>query len=329
MSLRPARPCPGPAGAAACDDSVVNAIVDAVLRQAPASGSGGVEALTPARITQAVRSLVGGGSQAHAAGGSAAGEACTLPPRPIHAVADPVDDAGLARLVALTPSRIAMGRAGNRLRTDDALRTREGHADARDAVHSEVPADFAKRLGLLSLRSQCRDRNEYLLYPNQGRRLDDASKAALAPHIAQNAQPDVQLIVGDGLSPNAIVQNGEATLLAMQRAIAAMGWRMGPPCFVQFARIAVADEIGVLAGAGSSVILVGERPGLGTGDSLSVYIAIKPKLGQDNAEKNCISNVRPIGIRPEEAAAQTVTILQRGFEVGVGGVALGLGWGRQ
>ena len=77
------------------------------------------------------------------------------------------------------------------------------------------------------------------------------------------------------------------------------------------------------------MLLVGERPGLGTGDSLSVYIAVNPKLGQDNAEKNCISNVRPIGIAPEEAAAQTVAILKRGFELGMGGVALGLGWGRK
>ena len=77
------------------------------------------------------------------------------------------------------------------------------------------------------------------------------------------------------------------------------------------------------------MILVGERPGLGTGDSLSVYIGVSPKIGQDNAEKNCISNVRPIGIAPEEAAAQTVGIVRRGLELGVGAVALGLGWGRR
>ena len=321
MSQRSARPCA--ASPAGCDDAVVDAIVEAVLKNV---GSGA--ALTPDRITTAVRSLVGAGQAGSAAVG-AAGESCTPPPRPLHAVHDAIDEAALARLVALTPSRIAMGRAGNRLRTDDYLRTREGHADARDAVHSEVPAEWAGRLGLLSLQSQCRERSEYLLYPNHGRRLDAASKSTLERALAGAPAPDVQLIVGDGLSPNAIVQNGEATLAAMQRALSGMGWKLGPLCFVKFARIAVADEIGVLAKARASVILVGERPGLGTGDSLSVYIAIKPKLGQDNAEKNCISNVRPIGIRPDEAAAQTATILARGFERGVGGVALGLGWGRR
>lgn len=307
-------------------DAVVESIVEAVLRRLGTPGSGGH---SPSELNAALRTLVG------APGATSSGqpepiERCTPEPRPPHAVEAAVDGSQLAALVAQTPSRIAMGRAGCRLRTDDYLRTREGHADARDAVHSEVPEDWAARLRLLSLRTQCRDRNHYLLYPNAGRRLSEESKAALAPHISQapGPVPDVQLIVGDGLSPNAIVQNGEATLLAMQRALAGAGWRLGVSCFVRFARIGVADEIGVLCRARATVILVGERPGLGTGDSLSVYIAIGPKLGQDNAEKNCISNVRPIGIRPEEAAAQTVQILQRGFERGVGGVALGLGWGR-
>lgn len=323
MTLRSHRACA--ATGAGCDDSIVDAIVDSVLKNAQAVGGA---ALTAEHIAAAVRTMASSQGLAESARVGAAGDACTPPARPIHAVHDAVDDAALQRLVALTPSRIAMGRAGHRLRTDDYLRTREGHADARDAVHSEVPTDWAQRLGLLFLQTQCRDRNEYLLYPNHGRRLDAASKASLAPQLAASAAPDVQLIVGDGLSPNAIVQNGEATLLAMQRALQAMGFKLGPLCFVKFARIAVADEVGVLAQARASVILVGERPGLGTGDSLSIYIAIKPKLGQDNAEKNCISNVRPIGIRPDEAAAQTATILQRGFERGVGGVALGLGWGR-
>lgn len=260
-----------------------------------------------------------------------AGLACTPEPRPVHAVAQPASAAMLARLVALTPSQIAMGRAGNRFRTEDYLRAREGQADARDAVHSEVPEEWAARHKLLALRTQCADRQEYLLFPNKGRRLDPGSVAALSAHApsAAGVQPDVQLIVGDGLSPNAIVQNGEATLLSMQRAVQSAGFTLGVGCYVKFARIAVADEIGVLTRARATVILVGERPGLGTGDSLSVYIAINPKLGQDNAEKNCISNVRPIGIAPEEAAALTISILKRGFDLGVGGVAVGLGWGRQ
>ncbi len=292
------------------DDATLQSIVEAVVRQLAEE----------AQLAQPV-------TLPKAGCGGAEGHACTADPRPVHVIERPVYEAVLPRLVATTPSLIAVGRAGNRFRTDLYLRTREGQADARDAVHSEVPADWPARHGLVSLQTRCRDRHEYLLFPNHGRRLDETSRAAVEAHAS--TRPDVQVIVGDGLSPNAIVQNGAATLAALNRALAAAGLRAGVGFYVKFARIGVADEIGVLTGARASVILVGERPGLGTGDSLSLYLAVAPRLDQENAEKNCISNVRPIGIKPDEAAAEAVTILKRGFERGVGGVALGLGWGRQ
>jgi ethanolamine ammonia-lyase small subunit len=290
------------------DDGMFQSIVDAVARQLA----------NELRDQMPVTSNHCGGD---------AGHACTADPRPVHSVDAPIIETMLPKLVALTSSQMAVGRAGNRFRTDLYLRTREGHADARDAVHSDVPEGWAEKNGLVSLRTRCRDRHEYLLFPNQGRRLDDASVHEVLSR--KSAPPDVQMIVGDGLSPNAITQNAAATLTALQRSIGAAGWRMATTYYVQHARIGVADEIGVLTGARSTVMLVGERPGLGTGDSLSLYLAVNPRLDQDNSEKNCISNVRPIGIKPDEAAALTVKILQRSFENGVGGVRLGMGWGRQ
>ncbi|MEO6951649.1 MAG: ethanolamine ammonia-lyase light chain EutC [Polyangia bacterium] len=254
-------------------------------------------------------------------------EACVADPRPAHEVSDPVDAALLERLAALTTSSIATGHAGNRFLTDLYLRTREGQADARDAVHSVVPDGWAKAHGLLPLRTRCKDRHEYLLHPNLGRRLDDASRT-LVEQQPRVAKLDVQLVVGDGLSPSAIVQNGTETLAALRLALSAAGLTTGLDSYVELARIGVADELGVLSSARATVMMVGERPGLGTGDSLSIYIAVSPRLDQANAEKNCISNVRPIGITADEAAAQTVQILKRGLERGIGGVALGLGWGR-
>lgn len=291
------------------DDATLQSIVDAVVR----------------RLAEEAAPEPRGAASAPCGGED--GHACTADPRPAHAVDRPIFEAMLPRLVGLTPSQIAVGRAGNRFRTDLYLRVREGQADARDAVHSDVPADWPARHGLLALSSRCRDRHEHLLFPNHGRRLDDTSRAIVEAHAG--TRPDVQVIVGDGLSSNAVVQNGPEALAALQRALAAAGWRTGVGFYVNFARIGVADEIGVLTGARATVILVGERPGLGAGDSLSLYLAVNPKLDQDNAEKNCISNVRPIGIKPHEAASQAVTILKRSFERGVGGVALGVGWGRQ
>ena len=289
------------------DDATLQSIVDAVVRRLAEDASMPVSRAAPC--------------------GAGDGHQCSTSTRPVHAVERPVYEAMLPRLVALTSSQIAMGRAGNRLRTDDYLRAREGQADARDAVHSEVADDWAAQNDLLSLRTRCDDRHEYLLFPNRGRRLDDVSRAAVEAYA--NTAPDVQIIVGDGLSPSAITQNGAATLSALRAAVGAAGWRMGVGFFVKFARIAVADEIGVLTRARATVILVGERPGLGTGDSLSVYLAVNPRLAQDNAEKNCISNVRPVGIAAHEAAAESVAILRRAFERGRGGVDLGIGWGRQ
>jgi ethanolamine ammonia-lyase small subunit len=244
----------------------------------------------------------------------------------VHEMAAPRVPSAIEPLQALTSSQIAVGRAGTRFPTELYLRTREGHADARDAVHSEVAGAWAAENGCLSLQTQCRERHEYLLYPNHGRRLDDASKQKLASGVRG---ADVQIIVGDGLSPNAITKNGKETLQALNAALGQAGFKLGTPLFVKFARIGVADEIGVALGARATIILVGERPGLGTGDSLSIYIAVNPRLEQDNAEKNCISNVRPIGIRPDEAAALATTIIMLGFERGGGGVALGYGFSRR
>jgi ethanolamine ammonia-lyase small subunit len=249
---------------------------------------------------------------------------CTPDQREIHSVDSAEDPAMLEKLVALTSSRIAVGRAGLRMKTDLALLIREGHADAKDAVHSEVPDAFVLAQGWKPLITRCKDRHEYLLHPNLGRRLSDDS----AKQIEATA-PDVQVIVGDGLSPAAIVKNGVQATAALLSALAAAGYKTGPVLYTKFTRIGVQDEIGVLSKARATVILVGERPGLGTGDSLSFYIAVKPRLDQDNAEKNCISNVRPIGIRPEEAAKLTIEILKRSFQLGGGGVAIGFGFGRQ
>ena len=239
----------------------------------------------------------------------------------------PQHPAAVEQLTSSTPARIVTGRTGTRYLTDSYLGLRADHAIALDAVESQIPDGWAEQQGWLSLRTRVADHAEFLLAPDLGRRLDDASKARCEKEADRGV--DVQLIAGDGLSALALQENGPPLIKALQQTLPAVGLRVGRPLFVKFARIGVADEIGVLTGAKSTVILVGERPGLGTGDSLSVYIGVSPKIGQDNAEKNCISNVRPIGIAPEEAAAQTVGIVRRGLELGVGGVALGLGWGRQ
>jgi ethanolamine ammonia-lyase small subunit len=237
--------------------------------------------------------------------------------RPLPAPRSP---AALQKLVHLTPARIATGRTGTRYLTESYLGLRADHAIAIDAVESEVPDGWAEQQGWLALRTRAKDHTEYLLYPDLGRRLDDASRAKCEQQADRGV--DIQLIAGDGLSAVALMENGPPLMNALERHLAAAGFRLGKPLFVKFARIGVQDEIGVLTGAKATLIVVGERPGLGTGDSLSIYTAYGPKLGQDNAEKDCISNVRKLGFEPERAAARCADLMMKTFAAGGGGVKL-------
>jgi ethanolamine ammonia-lyase small subunit len=232
----------------------------------------------------------------------------------------PRNEAALEALVGATPSRIATGRTGTRYLTASYLGLRADHAIALDAVHSEVPEGWAAQQGWLALRTRAADHTEFLLHPEQGRQLDDASKASASSAAASGV--DVQLIAGDGLSANALLLNGPALMQALISELGARGFTVGRPLFVKFARIGVQDEIGVLTKAKSTLIIVGERPGLGTGDSLSIYTAYGPRLGQDNAEKDCISNVRAVGFVPARAAVRCAELLERTFKAGGGGVKL-------
>lgn len=228
--------------------------------------------------------------------------------------------AGLARLTAATPARLGIGRAGLRTPTDVYLTLRGDHAVAKDAVASVPKPGFVASLGAIELRSQALDLQTFLLQPDLGRRLDTPSRVKLLAEGTHGA--DVQVIFADGLSAWAAEHNA-ALLPALQAALGQAGFSVGKPIWVHRGRIAVADEIGVELAAKATLICLGERPGLGTGDSLSIYLAWGPKLGQDNAEKNCISNVRPAGFSVDAAARQAVDILTRARSHGRGGLALG------
>lgn len=227
---------------------------------------------------------------------------------------------GLEAIKAATPARLATGRTGTRYLTDSYLGLRADHAIALDAVASQIAAGWPEQQGWVALKTRAADHQEYLLHPDQGRRLDDASRAKCEQ--AADKGVDLQLIAGDGLSAVALMENGPPLIKALQQALGAAGFRLGKPLFVKHARIGVQDEIGVVTQAKATLIVVGERPGLGTGDSLSIYTAFGPRLGQENSEKDCISNVRELGFVPERAAARCAELMKRTFAAGGGGVKL-------
>jgi ethanolamine ammonia-lyase small subunit len=229
-------------------------------------------------------------------------------------------------LAALTPARIALGRAGASLPTREVLAFALDHARARDAVHIPFDAaDVAAQLGALGFEtlevdSAAADRPTYLRRPDLGRRLAAASRALLERR--PRADTDVQVVVADGLSSTAVHAHAAPLLGALGPHATTQGWRLGPIVLAHQARVALGDEIGELTGARFVVLLVGERPGLSSADSLGAYLTFAPRIGRTDADRNCISNIRPAGLGYEDAARRIAWHVCESLRRGYSGVAL-------
>jgi ethanolamine ammonia-lyase small subunit len=223
-----------------------------------------------------------------------------------------------------TQARIALGRAGNSLPTAPLLAFNLAHAQARDAVHHPLDADVlhaelrAQGFESLDVHSAAPDREHYLRRPDLGRRLSDESRAVLARVPA--VPSDVVFVIGDGLSAFAASKQAIPLLQAVHPKLA--DWRVGPVVVARQARVALGDEIGELLGAKIVVMLIGERPGLSSPDSLGIYITYAPKAGCSDAQRNCISNVRPEGLDYPLAAHKLHYLLTQARKLGLTGVGL-------
>lgn len=231
----------------------------------------------------------------------------------------------VARLRALTPARVGLGRTGVSQRTSDLLQFQRAHAQARDAVHARLEtAALSAAIGAISgddvmrLHSMAADRRVYLQRPDLGRRLDERSAAALAD--LQIGRCDLSLIVADGLSALAVERHATPLLESLLPWLE--GWRLAPICIVEQGRVAIGDEIGAALGAQLCVVLIGERPGLSSPDSLGAYVTWEPRPGRMDAERNCISNIRSEGLGYAEAAAQLVFYLSEARRRKLTGIAL-------
>jgi len=221
-----------------------------------------------------------------------------------------------------TPARIALGRVGTSLPTAPQLAFQAAHAEARDAVHRtlDLPPliDDLAALGLpaVALHSAAPDRTTYLQRPDLGRQLDETSRAVLAPWRdvpADGEAPlhDVAFVIADGLSSLAVQRHAAPLLGALLPLLQADAstWRVPPVAVVEQGRVAIGDEIGAALRAALVVVLIGERPGLSSPDSLGLYITWAPRVGRQDAERNCISNVRPEGLDMPEAANSLMWLL--------------------
>lgn len=230
-----------------------------------------------------------------------------------------------ARLRTLTQARVGLGRTGVSLETRELLDFQRAHAQARDAVHARLDSvalaaeiESGSRPEVLRLHSAATNRAEYLQRPDLGRTLNEASRALLAEQPTDEV--DLALIIADGLSALAVERHVPALLGELLPQLAY--WWLAPICIVEQGRVAIGDEIGLALVAKIAVVLIGERPGLSSPDSLGAYITWDPRPGRTDAERNCISNIRLGGLSYAQAAGQLVDTVTEAKRLRLTGVQL-------
>lgn len=225
-----------------------------------------------------------------------------------------------------TMARIARGRTGASLPTREVLAFDLAHALARDAVHARVDrvklAGALARLNLatVEVESQAVERQAYLRQPDAGRRLSAASAVRLS--AAAGSRCDLAVMIGDGLSATAVDAHAAALMAEFAPLAAKLGLTIGPIALAEGARVALGDVVGAGLSARLAVVLIGERPGLSAADSLGVYLTYDPKPGRTDAERNCISNIRPDGLPPAIAAQKLAWLISAALARRLTGVAL-------
>ena len=243
---------------------------------------------------------------------------------------EPVPDPW-APLRHLTQARIGLPRTGGSLATAPMLALRQAHAAARDAVRHDLDTGgLADRLRPLHpvaavVETLARDRQTYLLRPDLGRQLAPAGVEALAPHRATpGSDPwELALVLADGLSARAVADHAVPLLDHVLPALRERGWRVAPAAIVRQGRVAAGDPVASILGAACVVVLIGERPGLSAPDSLGAYLTWRPRPGvTTDADRNCISNIRPAGLGFAQAGATLVQLLTAMRHTGQSGVAL-------
>ena len=213
----------------------------------------------------------------------------------------------------LSGARIGLQRTGASLATGPLLDFKLAHARARDAVHDELDerqlsADLASLgLDVIAASSAAEDRQRYLMRPDLGRRLASGAEAKIAPHTGRH---DVTFVIADGLSARAVQRHAQPVLAGLIPALRADKWNIGPLVIVRHGRVAVGDVIATLLGSDSVAVLIGERPGLTAPDSMGAYLTWQPHPGTTDADRNCISNIRPDGIGYADAAFKIAHLLR-------------------
>lgn len=230
------------------------------------------------------------------------------------------------RIRQQTPARLMEGRVGFSYRTATQLKLRADHAVARDAVQTELDLsatlgqEFVKRWQLFEVCTKATSKAEYLLRPDLGRTLNDAACSPIRDQCARSA--DLQIVIGDGLSVKAVSAQVPKLLPLLFEKAVERGWSAEHPFVIRHCRVGVMNGIGDLLNPKAVVLLIGERPGLATAESLSAYLAYRPRQGHNDANRNLISNIHQNGVPPSEAAPRIIDLIQAMLKYGTSGVHL-------
>ena len=242
--------------------------------------------------------------------------------RKLYLVEAPQNGEKYKKMKEKTPARLGSGKAGARYKTLTMLRFRADHAAAQDAVFSEVDAEFAKKHDLLPTKTRCDSKEEYLTRPDLGRCFDEHNAKTIKGVVDQ--PPQVQIVVGDGLSAAAIQANAMDCLAAMKDGLRARGITTGKDIFVKYCRVGAGDAVGDITGCALVCVLVGERPGLVTDKSMSAYITYQPHTGVSESSRTVVSNIHAQGTPAVEAGAYIAELIDLILKKKVSGVGLHL-----
>jgi len=232
----------------------------------------------------------------------------------------------IEKIRARTPARVLVDRAGAAYRTSTQLELREAHAAARDAVRTEfdlerdLGAEFAQEWKLFAVSTMAANKDEYLLRPDLGRQLSREGHDLVLQRCAP--RPDIQIVIGDGLSVTAVSEQVPKLLPLIAAAAKAQKWKFGQPFAVRYCRVGVMNAVGDVLKPEVMVLLIGERPGLATAESLSAYMAFRPAAGHNDSQRNLISNIHARGVFGEAAAARIVSLAEQMMSRRLSGVQL-------
>lgn len=277
----------------------LKAIIEQVLREMNISPEAGVAAAPAAAAVQGSCSPIEDG---------VIPDVTEVDIRTQYLVKAPENKEAYADLKANAPCRLGIGKAGARYKTDPSLQFRAAHSAAQDAVFNDVDQDFVDKMGLFTILTQCDSKDIYLTRPDLGRKLSDEGVAAVKEKCKKN--PTVQIYVSDGLSSAAVAANIADLLPSIQQGLKSFNIDVGTPFFVKYGRVGAMDQISELTGAEVTCVLIGERPGLITAESMSAYIAYKATVGMPEARRTVVSNIHRAGTIAAEAGAHIAEIIK-------------------